>query len=274
MNDMRYVLSIKELIEHPSAEQMIEQAYMKLDEQRKQKLAGMKHKRKYAESLGAGLLLQLGLQKFYDENGNVKKEICNSKKVGLEIGKPESGIPKRDGLANNENCEIGASLPSQNKIQYITVSDILTQLKEPIEVTYCYGKHGKPYFKNIPIHFNLSHSEDYVCCVFSEQEVGVDIQYQKPLTRDSIIRRFFTENEQRIWDSCSSKEEQENCFFRLWVRKESYGKLTGEGIAVAASVDVSDNSSLGVYWEDYEILKDYRISICKRTKSTFKKSGY
>lgn len=216
MKDIRYLLSIKELLEGSSTEQLAEQACTKLDKERSQRLKGMKHGKKYAESLGAGLLLQLGMQ---------------------ELSTPELTI------------------------QYLTVSQVLARLGEPIDLKYTYGEYGKPYFKYLPVYFNISHSGDYVFCVFSEQEIGADIQYRKSLSNDRIVRRFFTRSEQEMWDKCTSLKERERLFYHLWTRKEAYGKLTGEGIAKTASVDVN---SLDISWEDYEIADDYQIAVCKR----------
>ena len=42
------------------------------------------------------------------------------------------------------------------------------------EITITYGAHGKPYVKNRPdIHFNLSHSGDYVLAVFARGTVAL-----------------------------------------------------------------------------------------------------
>ncbi len=232
MNDIRYLLSIRELLNTPAAEKLMQRAYEKLDGERKHKLDHITAKRKYAESLGAGLLLQLGLQRMLDAGS---KKAC------------QEDVP-----AGFTGMEI------------VSMEEILEQLKTPIEATYCYGGNGKPYFQDIPIYFNLSHSEDYVCCVFSEEEVGVDIQYNKPLTNERVVRRFFTDKEQSMFDNCVTQQEREQCFFWLWARKEAYGKLTGEGIVKAVSVEVLENETHDVIWEDYTGLIGYQIAICRR----------
>ena len=94
------------------------------------------------------------------------------------------------------------------------------------DVTIGYGAHGKPYVQNEPqIHFNLSHSGDYVLAAFAPVEIGCDIQKTGEAFRnDRIAARFFTEAEQKAL-------AQGMDFYRIWARKESYIKCTGDGMA-------------------------------------------
>lgn len=93
------------------------------------------------------------------------------------------------------------------------------------ETTIAYGAHGKPYVKDRPdIHFNLSHSGDYVLAAFAPVEIGCDIQQTTQGTRNERIAvRFFTEEEQQTLVAGMD-------FYRIWARKESYIKCTGEGM--------------------------------------------
>ena len=94
------------------------------------------------------------------------------------------------------------------------------------EITIAYGARGKPYVKDRPdIHFNLSHSGDYVLAVFASVEIGCDIQQTTQGTRNERIAvRFFTEAEQKAMAEGMD-------FYRIWARKESYIKCTGDGMA-------------------------------------------
>ena len=89
-----------------------------------------------------------------------------------------------------------------------------------------YGAHGRPYVQNKPyIHFNLSHSGDYVLAVFASVEIGCDIQkIGEAYRNDRIAARFFTEAEQKALARGMD-------FYRIWARKESYIKCTGAGMA-------------------------------------------
>jgi len=90
---------------------------------------------------------------------------------------------------------------------------------------------GKPVFSERPeVHFNLSHSGNYVSCAVAQCEVGVDIEGGRRV-RPSIENRFFSEEECRWVCEADSEELHSERFFRLWTLKEAYSKLTGEGIS-------------------------------------------
>ena len=74
--------------------------------------------------------------------------------------------------------------------------------------------------------------------------------------------------------------EQEKQFYRLWTRKEAYGKLTGKGIGAALGVDLLPEVSPAVeavaemsflpegrclVWEEYGVSEDYSIAFCQYT---------
>lgn len=89
---------------------------------------------------------------------------------------------------------------------------------------------GKPYLVDYPqIHFNLSHSGEMVACAIGTIEVGVDIQQLVPV-KEKVATRFFTEKENERLKQCTTAKEYEKQFFQYWCRKESYLKLTGEGL--------------------------------------------
>ncbi len=94
------------------------------------------------------------------------------------------------------------------------------------DVTIGHGVHGKPFIENRPeIHFNLSHSGDYVLAAFGPVELGCDIQMIGEAHRnDRIAARFFTEAEQKALGGGMD-------FYRIWARKESYIKCIGDGMA-------------------------------------------
>lgn len=110
--------------------------------------------------------------------------------------------------------------------------------KPPAPIAYVYGKEGKPYFRDLPFYFNLSHSGDYVLCAVSSAEIGTDIQQHCGKNVERLARRFFTEREAAALEQAGEEREtRERLFYRLWARKEAYGKLTGKGIVWALGVD-------------------------------------
>ncbi|MCR4738848.1 MAG: 4'-phosphopantetheinyl transferase superfamily protein [Lachnospiraceae bacterium] len=109
------------------------------------------------------------------------------------------------------------------------------------------GPQGKPYLKSYTrvspsdstqkspkngpdcdpqIQFSLSHSGDLSVCAIGTAPVGVDVELIKP-TGLSVAKRFFTEKE---FDHISQSLEKEAELLRIWTLKESYLKMTGEGL--------------------------------------------
>lgn len=58
------------------------------------------------------------------------------------------------------------------------------------KLTVCYSKCGKPYFENSKIHFNLSHSGEWVVCAMGDSEMGVDVEAIRPMDFPSVYRAF------------------------------------------------------------------------------------
>ena len=91
-----------------------------------------------------------------------------------------------------------------------------------------FSENGKPYFKDIPLYFSISHSGDFVIAAFSEREVGADIEKIREIPR-GVAERFFT------------KREQKCDFFDIWTKKEACGKCIGD-MAEAFAKDVTELS--------------------------------
>lgn len=91
-----------------------------------------------------------------------------------------------------------------------------------------WGEQGKPYLQGKEnCYFNISHSGEYVVCVFSDAEVGIDIEkIGKP--RLETARRFFHPQEIRFLEE---KGTLPDSFYDLWVIKESYVKYKGTGLS-------------------------------------------
>jgi 4'-phosphopantetheinyl transferase len=87
------------------------------------------------------------------------------------------------------------------------------------------GSNGKPCIKDRDdLFFNLSHSGRYVAVAVADSEIGIDIQ--KPVkARDKLIERIASDRERTEYKVLT--DERFNLF---WALKESYSKLTGEGI--------------------------------------------
>lgn len=87
---------------------------------------------------------------------------------------------------------------------------------------------GKPEVEGI--FFNLSHSGRIVICATAEREVGCDVE-QIVKAPEGVAERFFHPNESAYVNACVG-EERDRRFFRIWTMKESYIKMTGEGMSL------------------------------------------
>lgn len=78
---------------------------------------------------------------------------------------------------------------------------------------------GKPFFPTHPAcHFSLSHSNGHVLCALSSLPVGVDLEEKSRTISPDTVKRLMRPEEKEQFD-----------FLTLWVLRESYFKLTGEG---------------------------------------------
>ncbi len=87
------------------------------------------------------------------------------------------------------------------------------------------GEHGKPYFPDEEIYFNVSHTDGAVACVISENPCGIDIQSIAKSIR--AAKKVCSVKEQ---EQLAHTKEPERLFTRYWVLKEAFVKCTGTGI--------------------------------------------
>lgn len=108
--------------------------------------------------------------------------------------------------------------------------------KEPASLCFQYGVHGKPSLKlergEADLRFNLSHSNDHaVFAITLGREVGVDIEYARPLAdMAGIAHRFFSRQEYCEFRNVS-RNEKLSAFYNCWTRKEAFVKASGNGLS-------------------------------------------
>lgn len=117
------------------------------------------------------------------------------------------------------------------------------------------GTHGKPYLTDYPdIHFNISHCVKGCVCAVSDVPIGVDIQEIRPYSSE-IAERVCSAEEMKIINNASDKACE---FTRIWTMKESYVKMTGEGIYHSLKcIDTSLSKRFRLYAKN-----DCFISVC------------
>lgn len=126
------------------------------------------------------------------------------------------------------------------------------------DMRYAENEKGKPYFMEYKdIFFSLSHSGKWAVAVFSDNEVGCDIQEMKDINLN-IANRFFTQNE---CDYINSSADKTDSFFEVWTRKESFIKALGTGLSTPLnSFDVFSDTNW--HFSTYNDIAGYKISVC------------
>jgi 4'-phosphopantetheinyl transferase len=107
---------------------------------------------------------------------------------------------------------------------------------EPARLVWSYGPKGKPFLAEPPagdpFHFNLSNSEELALLgVERVREIGVDVEYLRPLSDlEALARRFFSPGESETLLALPP-ELRVRAFFNCWTRKEAYLKAVGDGLS-------------------------------------------
>lgn len=110
------------------------------------------------------------------------------------------------------------------------MSDDFQKSYYKLEKCLVYGIHGKPsLLGKSHIHFNISHSGKYVVCAISKIPCGIDVQEKKVLKNLRIFDKILSEIE---YKDVMDKVDKIDAFYEYWTRKESYLKLTGQGITI------------------------------------------
>lgn len=115
--------------------------------------------------------------------------------------------------------------------------------------------HGKPYLINSAVHFNISHSADYVLCAVSNVPIGADIEKMKPI-ENRLIHAVCTDAEENYVLNSADLLDRQRRFFRIWTAKEAYFKCCGTGITDLKGVCILEEPlcrTKNLYYEDYAI---------------------
>ena len=138
------------------------------------------------------------------------------------------------------------------------------------DIKFTLNKYGKPYIEGYNnLFFNISHSEDWVICAISDEEVGVDIEKIEKAPVE-VAEHYFHSREYKLIRSKAS-EEVDEYFYKMWTLKESYIKWIGKGLSKQLdSFSINEDINNEFYIEENKELrlnqckfdKDYIISLC------------
>lgn len=88
---------------------------------------------------------------------------------------------------------------------------------------YAYKESGQPTIQNG--HISISHTEGYAACAISRQPVGIDVEREHTFSK-AAAKRILSPQEELLRES----ENADELLSRIWTVKESFLKMTGEGI--------------------------------------------
>lgn len=161
------------------------------------------------------------------------------------------------------------SLGSELLRDYVIDQYIKKYYPESISVTpkHYYLPNGKPQAEvgHVKVEYNISHSGNYVVAVIGDRCCGVDIeQIRKPSS--SVVNRCFDGHEQSAMKNSTNKDRT---FTAIWTMKESYLKMTGDGIRKGLNeVNTCYNEKNYIYrlpnGVNYRLFDydDYVITVC------------
>ena len=203
------------------------------------------------------------------------KELAEFCKAKQETDCKEDCICEKamsDNLVNKQRrSKILRCKNKEDKLRSLMVGLLLRYALEQEGIDYekaefTYETHGKPILlqmKNAKkeLFFNLSHCKNYVGCVISDKNIGIDLE-------ESTRTLFLPEKEQQLLSMAKrictkeeytyildlSKEERILAYLEIWTRKESFAKEDGRGIAIGLqNIQVLESKDFETKWITDEV---------------------
>lgn len=133
----------------------------------------------------------------------------------------------------------------------------------PFDEKIAFSTYGKPFLPDHPdVHFNLSHSGNYVVCAFADMTVGIDIEEIHAI-KPSLVKYALNKQELSMFEALPESKRLD-FFFENWTGKEAFLKHIAKGLSVRPSEIYSKYEekikSLNFYnWHD---IPGYVITLC------------
>lgn len=140
------------------------------------------------------------------------------------------------------------------------------------EVLFSTSHYGKPIITDLPsLHFNVSHSGNWVVLAIDNYDVGIDIEKIEDIDM-SIAENYFYCSE---YTDIVHSENPKCTFFEYWTLKESYIKHVGKGLSIPLNsfcikknpdgeiaVEVNGDLLKNIYFKQYNIGEAYKMAVC------------
>ncbi|HET8869482.1 MAG TPA: 4'-phosphopantetheinyl transferase superfamily protein [Aquabacterium sp.] len=123
-------------------------------------------------------------------------------------------------------------------VSHAALRQLLSKLLEttPNRVPIQISREGKPFLPGHPLHFNMSHSEDWALIgVHPHRVIGIDLEQEHTISEiDSLARHSFGRHEYLAYSGLIAPLKVSR-FFTCWTRKEACLKAIGSGLSVEPS---------------------------------------
>ena len=184
-------------------------------------------------------------------------------------------------LLPEETCKKVNAFARSNDSQRSLLGELLARhllhkaTGEPLpDEAFITGDKGKPAHDGFRgIHFNITHSGEWVAVALSSKCVGVDVERIRKIP-EGLAKRFFSEAENQWLDSAKNEAEQKDIFFTLWTLKESFLKAIGSGLTKSLSsftilqkgnnhFELRQNEETeGFKLYNFDFRDGYKLSVC------------
>lgn len=127
----------------------------------------------------------------------------------------------------------------------------------------------KPYLKDLPLHFNISHSKELVVCAIAEFPIGIDVEF---IDRKINYLDFQFQMTAHEFLKIDRSQNQIGDFFSYWTQKESVMKAHGGGMMIPLdSFEIVNNEceidSKKFFTKDIFIDENYQSCIASDDKN-------
>lgn len=136
-------------------------------------------------------------------------------------------------LQDEQITKAGKYLHLEDQLSYRyrhhLLNTIITSLtkKNISEINYQFNEFGKPYLKDLPFHFNISHTENSIAICIGPKPMGVDIEMIRNTTLfEPVAVSQYHPNERTMLLA----NDNDETFLSIWTRKEALLKAAGTGL--------------------------------------------
>jgi 4'-phosphopantetheinyl transferase len=174
-------------------------------------------------------------------------------------------------LSNQERARAGRYRQEADRHRFLIARGLLRQLAghylrlAPPALPLIESEFGKPALPPpYQLQFNLSHSHDLIALAFArDRRVGIDLEKINPQSNLIDLASQFCSADEMEALRHSPQSQQQQTFFRLWVRKEAILKATGEGFSRSPFELTVNQSGSKMPWQlqDLAIDPDYAAAI-------------